>query len=82
MNEVTQTLRHGQFRIWHPDHEFLYAVWLPGNRMGWASIAQFTADQVRARRPLPQTRKDHPSRKGSCSRIGDKESDRAEPRST
>jgi hypothetical protein len=62
---VEPSWRFGQYRKWHPDHEFLYEVIRDGQRM-FESLLYFREDQVVACRPLPQTRKDHPSRTGDC----------------
>jgi hypothetical protein len=51
---------------WHSEDKLLYEVIQDGRRM-WASALQITDADVLECRPLPQTRKDHPSRTGDCS---------------
>jgi hypothetical protein len=51
---------------WHPEYKLLYEVIQDGQRM-WVRALQITDADVLECRPLPQTRKDHPSRTGDCS---------------
>jgi hypothetical protein len=43
------TLRFGLTRLWHPQHDYLFAVILENGMLAWASIYdQLTEDQLRS----------------------------------